>query len=289
MNTYVAQGGARVEFATLSGQGRRSYNEDACGYWTSSEAACFIVCDGAGGHGGGDVASETAVRTLLSAFSSQPSLEPAHIAGLIEKTDQAIRYGQKLSDSLRKMSATVAALFLDARAQRAQWSHLGDTRLYHFRRRVCRCMTKDHSVVQSFVDAGVIEADEIRHHARRNLLFAALGMGDNASPAALEHSFEVEDGDAFLLCTDGFWEGVDESQMVELLMRSESAEAWLLQMEQYILDLDSPSQDNYSALAVWVGRPGEVTQPWPDPGTQEAAAEAMARLLDGADGEAWNP
>lgn len=285
MNTYVAQGGARVEFATLSGQGRRSYNEDACGYWSSRDAACFIVSDGAGGHGGGDVASETAVRTLLSAFSSQPSLEPAHITHLIEQTDLAIRYGQKLSESLSKMSATVAALFLDARAQRAQWSHLGDTRVYHFRRRLCRCMTKDHSVVQSFVDAGVIEPGEIRHHARRNLLFAALGMGANATPEALEHSFEVEDGDAFLLCTDGFWECVDESLMVDLLMRSESAEAWLLQMEQHILDVDSPSQDNYSALAVWVGRPGEVTQPWPDPASQEAASAVMARLLEGSDRE----
>lgn len=264
MSTFVAVGGTRVEYATLSGQGARSYNEDACGYWTSPQASCFVVCDGAGGHGGGEVASETAVRTLLSAFSAAPSLEPGHVASLITQTDAAIRYGQKLTASLSKMSATVTALFIDGRAQRAQWSHLGDTRLYLIRRREIRCMTKDHSVVQSFVDAGVIEASEVRHHARRNLLFAALGMGEGTAPEALPGAFELNEGDAFLICTDGFWEAVEEQEMVDTLHQAESAEQWLVLMGQRVIERASDTQDNYSALAVWVGQPGEVTQPWPE-------------------------
>lgn len=279
MSTFVALGGTRVEYATLSGQGARSYNEDACGYWTSPQASCFVVCDGAGGHGGGEVASETAVRTLLSAFSAAPSLDPEHIASLISQTDTAIRYGQKLTASLNKMSATVTALFIDGRAQRAQWSHLGDTRLYLIRRRDVRCMTKDHSVVQSFVDAGVIEPSEVRHHARRNLLFAALGMGDGTEPAALPGAFEVCEGDAFLICTDGFWEAVEDEDMVETLHRAESAEQWLVLMEQIVLERASETQDNYSALAVWIGQPGEVTQPWPE---LDEATRAEACALEPA-------
>jgi serine/threonine protein phosphatase PrpC len=281
MNTYMSRGGTRVEFATLSGQGARSYNEDACGYWTSPAGSCFIVCDGAGGHGGGDVASETAVRTLLSAFSAAPSLESSHIASLISQTDAAIRYGQKLAGSLSKMSATVTALFLDADARRAQWSHLGDTRLYHLRRREVRCMTKDHSVVQSFVDAGVLGAHEVRHHARRNLLFAALGVGESTAPEALEQSFELEEGDAFLICTDGFWEEVDEAAMLDCLQRADSAEAWLLLMEQRLLAQAKEGQDNYSGLAVWIGRPGEVTQPWSD--SEGVLAEMLGTVSDAVD------
>lgn len=279
MSAFVALGGTRVEYATLSGQGARSYNEDACGYWTSPQASCFVVCDGAGGHGGGEVASETAVRTLLSAFSAAPSLDPEHIASLISQTDTAIRYGQKLTASLNKMSATVTALFIDGRAQRAQWSHLGDTRLYLIRRRDVRCMTKDHSVVQSFVDAGVIEPSEVRHHARRNLLFAALGMGDGTEPAALPGAFEVCEGDAFLICTDGFWEAVEDEDMVETLHRAESAEQWLVMMEQIVLERASETQDNYSALAVWIGQPGEVTQPWPE---LDEATRGAAPALESA-------
>lgn len=275
MNTYVAGSGVRIEFATLSGQGGRDYNEDACGYWTSDGGACFIVCDGAGGHGGGDVASETAVRTLLSAYSTTPELSQQNIEHLITQTDVAIRYGQQLAGGLRKMSATVAALFFDGRAQKAQWSNLGDTRLYLFRKRSFRQLTKDHSVVQTFVDAGVISESEIRNHAKRNLLYAALGMGDGVPPTALETAFDVDDGDAFLLCTDGFWEVVLESEMVENLVRADSAEEWLLQMEQLIQLRGTPLQDNYSALAVWVGRPNEITMPWPDQnGVTNLAAEA---------------
>lgn len=264
MNTYLAGSGVRIEFATLSGQGGREYNEDACGYWTADGGACFIVCDGAGGHGGGDVASETAVRTLLSAYSSAPDLSQQNIERILVQTDVAIRYGQQLAGGLRKMSATVAALFFDGNAQKAQWSNLGDTRLYLFRKRNCSQLTKDHSVVQTFVDAGVIAESEIRNHAKRNLLFAALGMGDGVPPTALEAAFDVDDGDAFLLCTDGFWEVVLEAEMVETLVRADSAEEWLLLMEQLISARGTPLQDNYSALAVWVGRPNEVTMPWPD-------------------------
>lgn len=277
MNTYVAGSGIRVEFATLSGQGGREYNEDACGYWTSDGGSCFIVCDGAGGHGGGDIASETAVRTVLSAYSHVPELSRQNIENIITQTDVAIRYGQQLAGGLRKMSATVAALFLDGAAQKAQWSNLGDTRLYLFRKRNCRLLTKDHSVVQTFVDAGVIQESEIRNHAKRNLLFAALGMGDGVPPAALETAFDVDDGDAFLLCTDGFWEVVLEAEMVENLTRADSAEEWLLQMEQLIQLRGTPLQDNYSALAVWVGRPNEITMPWPDQsGVATLVAEASS-------------
>ncbi|GMV31523.1 MAG: hypothetical protein AMXMBFR59_36480 [Rhodanobacteraceae bacterium] len=274
MNTYVAGSGIRIEFATLSGQGGRDYNEDACGYWTSDGGACFIVCDGAGGHGGGDIASETAVRTVLSAYSHAPELSRENIERIITQTDVAIRYGQQLTGGLRKMSATVAALFLDGNAQKAQWSNLGDTRLYLFRKRHCRQLTKDHSVVQTFVDAGVIRESEIRNHAKRNLLFAALGMGDGVPPVALDTAFDVDEGDAFLICTDGFWEVVLEAEMVDNLTRADSAEEWLLQMQQLIELRGTPLQDNYSALAVWIGRPNEITMPWPDQNVASLVAEA---------------
>lgn len=262
MTVYVAAGGPRVEFATLSRLGRREQNEDACGYWTSANGACFVVCDGAGGHGGGEVASETAVRTMLSAYSSAPSLTRDNIERLVAQADSAIRYGQGLSSPLRRMSATVTSLFFDEAARQAQWVHVGDTRLYLFRRRGCRQLTKDHSVVQSFVDAGVLQEDMVRGHSERNLLFAALGVGDELPAQALDTPFEVEEGDAFLICTDGFWEAVREYEMSEALLHANAAEEWLVRMEKLIVDQGSPDQDNYSALAVWIGNPNEITVRW---------------------------
>ncbi|MES2820468.1 MAG: PP2C family serine/threonine-protein phosphatase [Pseudomonadota bacterium] len=268
MSVYVSVEGPRVEYATLSRQGQRAYNEDACGYWVSDAGACFIVSDGAGGHGGGDVASETAVRTLLSAFSASPQLARESIEGLITQADSAIRYGQGLAGNLRQMSATVAALFLDGSARQAQWIHLGDTRVYHFRRRECRLLTKDHSIVQNFVDAGMLNESLVRGHAERNLLFAALGMGEDIPPTALDRPFDVEEGDAFLICTDGFWEVVLESEMLDALMSASAAEEWLVRMERLIIDRGAAGQDNYSALAVWVGCPNDMTVPWSAMGTK---------------------
>lgn len=271
MSVYVAaHQGPRVEFATLSRQGQRTYNEDACGYWFSDAGACFIVADGAGGHGGGDVASETAVRTLLSAFSSSPVLTRQSIETLVAQADSAIRYGQGLAGNLSQMSATVAALFLDGQARQAQWIHLGDTRVYHFRRHDCRLLTKDHSLVQNFVDAGMLSASGVRGHAERNLLFAALGMGEDIVPTALDVPFAVEEGDAFLICTDGFWEVVLETEMVDALLCACAAEEWLVRMERLIVDRAASGQDNYSALAVWVGSPNEMTVPWSAVGSRPA-------------------
>jgi serine/threonine protein phosphatase PrpC len=90
--------------------------------------------------------------------------------------------------------------------------------------------------VQSFVDAGVLQEDMVRGHAERNLLFAALGVGDELPAQALDTPFEVEEGDAFLICTDGFWEAVREYEMSEALLHANAAEEWLVRMEKLIVD-----------------------------------------------------
>lgn len=259
MTSYLATSGMTIEFSTLSRQGARDYNEDACGYWMSEQGACFVVADGAGGHGGGDVASETAVKTFLMGFSAQPSLEKAHVDQLLYQADSAIRYGQTLANQLKKMSTTVACLLLNDDAGLAQWIHLGDTRIYLIRRRRCKLLTKDHSLLQRFIDSQMMNEDVAQNSVARNILYAALGTGDEVYLESLDKPFTLHEGDAFLLCSDGFWEGVDVDAMVATLNLAGSAEEWLVRMEQLILDRNSTTQDNYSALAVWVGGPNDIT------------------------------
>lgn len=259
MTSYLAKSGMTIEFSTLSRQGARDYNEDACGYWMSEQGACFVVADGAGGHGGGDVASETAVKTFLMGFSAQPSLEKAHVDQLLYQADSAIRYGQTLANQLKKMSTTVACLLLNDDAGLAQWIHLGDTRIYLIRRRRCKLLTKDHSLLQRFIDSQMMNEDVAQNSVARNILYAALGTGDEVYLESLDKPFTLHEGDAFLLCSDGFWEGVDVDAMVATLNLAGSAEEWLVRMEQLILDRNSTTQDNYSALAVWVGGPNDIT------------------------------
>jgi PPM family protein phosphatase len=259
MSAYLASSGMSIEFATLSRQGARDYNEDACGYWTSDDGACFVVADGAGGHGGGDVASETAVKTFLMGFSEQPAIDKNFVDQLLHQADSAIRYGQTLANQLRKMSTTVACLFLNDDAGLAQWIHLGDTRIYLIRRRQCKQLTKDHSLLQRFLDNKTLSADVVQTNIARNILYAALGTGEEIYFESLDKPFRLQEGDAFLLCSDGFWEGVDEELMVSTLGLAGSAEEWLIRMEQLVLERNSATQDNYSALAVWIGGPNDIT------------------------------
>lgn len=262
MNTYTVNKGMQIEYASLSRQGGREHNEDACGYCITDAGSCFIVSDGAGGHGGGEVASETAVRTALSAYSSQPDFTKENIKNLMCQVNAAVRYGQSLSERLSRMSATIAGLFIDAEAGKAIWAHIGDTRLYLFRRGEWKQLTKDHSVVQRYIDAGLVESQGSRNHKDRNMLFAALGMPEEVDIEINEYVFELREGDAFLLCTDGLWELVDEEEMQEQLMYSNAAQEWLLRMEHLIEQKAKKGHDNYSGLAVWLGTPHEMTIPW---------------------------
>lgn len=262
MNTFVVSSGMQVEYASLSRQGGREKNEDACGYCVTDAGSFFVVSDGAGGHGGGEVASETAIRTALSAYNAVPDFSTDNIRKLMSQVSSAVRYGQSLSDRLKKMSATITGLFINPDGSKALWAHIGDTRLYLFRRGEWVQLTKDHSIVQRYIDAGLVDPQGSRTHKDRNMLFAALGMQENVEVEVRELEFDLQEGDAFLLCTDGLWELVNEEEMQEQLVYSSAAQEWLLRMEHRLETRARHGHDNYSAMAVWLGTPNDMTIPW---------------------------
>ena len=262
MSVLASFAGVSVDVATLSRCGARERNEDACGYWNSEHGGCFVVSDGAGGHGGGDIASETTVKTILSAFCNRSVFDRGYIEGVVSQADAAVRYCQQLS-AKNNMSATVAAAFLNADASQLQLIHLGDTRVYRFRRNQGECLTKDHSLVQALVDSGRLDASEARSHPKRHVLLSALGAREVPQPQALSEALPVQEGDAYLLCTDGFWDVITESAMACCLRLADSAQEWLFRMAEEVEHAGNPDQDNYTALAFWVGRPNPVSVPWP--------------------------
>lgn len=249
----------KLEIAALSRQGGRSHNEDACGYWTSDAGCCWVVSDGAGGHGGGDVAAKTVVSNILRDFAACPAVAPERIAELILRANQAVLLEQATSQATRNMRATAAVLEIDNSTETATWGHLGDTRIYMFRG--CRVLfqSRDHSVMQTMVDAGFGDAAMLRTHPQRSVLLAALGTTEEIRPA-IHETVALRDGDVFLLCTDGLWEYVDEAAMERLLAASLTAEYWLAALEAEVLAHAKRDHDNYSALAVWVGNPADATR-----------------------------
>src|SRR5262245_24355251 len=169
----------QLEISVLLNPGGRERNEDACGFWTGAGCSFSVVSDGAGGHGGGDVASKIAVRAILSSFQDHPSCTGAAIDAALKTAHRAIVEQQPTREALSGMRATATVLAIDTIHHTAVWGHVGDTRLYCFRGGRIVAQTKDHSVVQKMVDAGYLAQAAIRQSLQRSKLFAALGHNED--------------------------------------------------------------------------------------------------------------
>lgn len=248
-----------LKISVLSKPGGRPVNEDAYGFWSNHNTCFCVLSDGAGGHKGGEVASKLAVKQVLEWFQHTPKCSAESIAAALQSANNAIVDEQRRSPHFSQMRATILVLAVDTEQATAIWGHIGDTRLYCFRRQRIISQTRDHSVLQSMVDAGYMQPEDLRSSPQRNALLAALGDAESFEPRIESSKLSVCDGDIFFLCTDGFWEYVDEAQMEQTLATAVSPEAWLRQLENQVLERGRPGQDNYSALVVSCKDP-EVTR-----------------------------
>ncbi|PVX75227.1 PP2C family protein-serine/threonine phosphatase [Paraburkholderia unamae] len=256
----------QLAFASLTDRGGRQRNEDSLGEFSSERLFYCVVADGAGGHGGGDKASAIVVDTVLAdlRYLTMAELPPSGerlAAALAHANDNIVEEQSHGPPHLREMRSTATLLAIDRERRTAAWAHCGDTRLYCFRAGCIEAQTRDHSMVQEMVDARLLSADAARHHPRRNLLYSALGTLEGLNVTARPGTFGLQARDAFLICTDGFWEYVDEDTMLAALSQAASPRAWLDALAAHVRALAKPGNDNFSASAVWVAgdTAGEMT------------------------------
>ena len=134
-----------------------------------------------------------------------------------------------------------------------QWGHVGDSRLYYFKNGRIVKRTLDHSVPQMLVAAGEIDEKEIRHHPDRNRLVRVMGMEWDEPKYQVSEPMPEESGQAFLLCSDGFWEQITEKEMMQCLKKADTVDMWLDRMVEIVNENGKGSDmDNNSAIAVWV-------------------------------------
>lgn len=255
----------RIRMATCSDQGARRYNEDAVAQGVARNGHYAVLADGAGGHQRGAEAAQRAVACIERLLRDDSvAFSPENLTQMVRLAHMELLHHQTSDNPDARMHCTIVVLWIDPGEGHVLWTHVGDSRLHRFRHGQLDVVTADDSVVQRMLQAGLIRADQMRTHPQKNQLLAALGMEGEVDPHTVVRPVELMEGDAFLLCSDGWWDGFEPEELAASLARALDPQQWLDEMHQGVLARARPKQDNFSAVAVWVGDPGEVTRPGDD-------------------------
>jgi serine/threonine protein phosphatase PrpC len=259
-----------IEIITLSRQGSRRYNEDVFGQWNDGRFVACLVADGAGGHGGGDVAAAIARGSVLDGFAACPGLDAELLRALVARANFDIVARQAEGGKLADMRSTVVLAAIDLHEHLIAWAHSGDSRAYLFRAGALVARTIDHSLVQQMVAGGMIDEEGARLHPQRNMLLSALGSMEEPPEITVSAPMALAEGDVLLLCSDGVWEPLGDEVLRETLQTSPTPTQWVEQLDAHIRALAKPGQDNYTALALWAHADDETTRPMPESGLSGA-------------------
>ena len=213
----------RYTAVAASDRGRkRPSNEDAYGF--SIEAGVYVVCDGMGGAAAGEVASTIAVDEVLRLLTHRGEEKgmqlPEAAENAICEANEAIFSRAQRNHRLSGMGTTLVAL---ATQDRRVWVlNIGDSRCYRLRQGVLEQLSRDHSLVDEQVRLGRMTAREALHSPLKNVITRALGTQSQVTPDVFE--FEAENGDVFLLCSDGLTRELPDRVIQDLLSSDLSLE-----------------------------------------------------------------
>lgn len=238
-----------ISYATYSGVGSREVNEDSLGAFEKGSEHCFVLCDGLGGHGMGDVASSLIVDVFKDQFSKSSDMA-TFLGPTFQAAQDILMAQQKMKNAGKKMKTTAVAIVHDEK--NAYIGHIGDSRVYVFAKNKVKKRTLDHSIPQMLVLSGEIKESEIRNHPDRNIILRVLGIEWEEPMYELMDPIPLKKCQAFLCCSDGFWELIEEQKMCDLLKESNSVSEWLDKMKNVVLTNGvGKNMDNNSAIAVW--------------------------------------
>ena len=227
--------------AAATDVGPRSDNQDS----GCAGATLIAVADGVSGSPGGAVASALVIECLAERWAQAHGAEPRNaLTDAIAEADQRIDATGRRRPRLRTMATTLTAM--SVRGSSLDLAHIGDSRGYLVRDGELRRLTRDQTVVQSLLDAGVISADEARVHPWRAVLTSAL-RGSGEDRAALQvGAVPIRPGDRLLICSDGLSGVVAEEALQRLLRARSSPESVAEQLLRTALE--APASDNVTVV-----------------------------------------
>jgi len=221
---------------------RRKLNEDAV--LDRGQHGLWAVADGMGGHEAGEVASAMVVEALDS-FADAGSIEHRieKVIAVLEAVNLSLHDMGRASISQRTIGTTVVGLVADGKQYRCFW--VGDSRAYRLRAASIVQLTRDHSLVQDLVDAGMIEPEEAEMHPNSNVVTRAVGASERLQIDTV--GGPLDGGDTFLLASDGLTRLVRPEEIAVQLASPDLDAAADCLIE---LALDRGAPDNVSLIVV---------------------------------------
>jgi serine/threonine protein phosphatase PrpC len=215
----------------------------------NAQSLLAVVADGAGGHAGGREAAIQVTEVARRLFHRAGGILGAprdELTALCRESHDAINgLGANPKSAPR---STVVALYVHG--DQAWWAHVGDSRIYRFRKGSLAERSRDHTMAQILLEQGEISDEQVGSHPDRIKLLKALGGEDEPKPSL--GSCSIENGDKFLLCTDGFWEGL-KTREIEKALNGSVTQRLLDRLVAKSARRSGPRGDNATACTIILG------------------------------------
>jgi serine/threonine-protein phosphatase Stp1 len=221
---------------------RRTLNEDAV--LNSAQRGLWAVADGMGGHDAGEVASAMVIEALSQSQldGDVESRTAVAIAALADANARLQEFARTFCED-RTIGTTVVGLIVAGQDYTCFWA--GDSRAYQVRDGAITRLTRDHSLVQDLVDAGMLNADEAESHPNANIITRAVGADAHLHVDSV--TGDLRPSDQFLLASDGLTRLVRDGELLEKLLTSDVDTA---ADDLVALALERGGQDNISLVIV---------------------------------------
>ena len=212
----------------------------------------MVVADGMGGHRGGATASRLVVETVKTTYLGADGDDiPAALREAMTRANARVYTEAQSNADLRGMGTTTSALVV--RGEKAWFAHVGDSRIYMLRGEEFKQLTQDHSLVATMVREGLLTEAEAETHPRRNVLQRSIGVTEDVE-VDIVGPIDVQEGDVFLLCSDGLHGVLKEDELKEVAKLPIERAA-----DEYVrLVLQRGAPDNVTVVVAKVVRAGSV-------------------------------
>jgi protein phosphatase len=228
--------------AYLTEKGKYAVNEDTILY---VRGALYLICDGVGGNGNGQVASKLLCNSIAALLQVEPDL---NLATILQQVEEQISKHKKEYPSTNGMASTIAFIQISTKTIRIAW--IGDTTIYQIRNGKIIYKSISHTWIQDAIKNGYITELESYFHPNKNQLTRCVKGSEY--PTAFDSLIctDIQENDFFMVCSDGIQESWIDTDLEALFAFDKNAKEVIENIEQQCAIF---STDNYSAIVIKIG------------------------------------